>query len=92
MGGWVGNFRATEPRIERWVVRSQTNCSNLHSFGNADELRKYRLSKHGDVFFKGFNPDNVHIIGCDQGFPEMYKLDFRMVYLHPDNKADFILN
>ena len=21
--GWVGSFRATEPRIERWVVTSQ---------------------------------------------------------------------
>ena len=40
--GWVGSFRATEPRIERWVVRSQTNCSNLHSLGNDDKLRKYQ--------------------------------------------------
>ena len=89
MGGWVGSFRATEPRIEKWVVRSQTNCSNLHSLGNDDQLRKYQ-----DVSLKGFSPENVHILGCDLAFPEMYKQkwDFRMVYIHPDNEADLILN
>ena len=75
---------------ERWVVRSQTNCcSNLHSFGNDDKLRKYQ-----DVSLKGFSPDNVYILGCDLGFPEMYKQkwDLRIVFIHQDKEADLILN